>query len=242
MRCAIYVRATPAGASQSQQETLCETFIKDMGFTITQTYFDQFPNRDSYNKMMSDIDAWDVCVFYSTDRIHSSSSDFCEWSVVLKKNYRNFAIVSDDVHTLGSNSRQIFDVLEATLACDSVLTQERTSAGMKKVSSVGRKIGKPPYGYDSKYKLTGKVEDKGVLVVNEDQADIVRIIFACWNQRMSKNEIAKHLRRNNILTKAGKSEWASSTVRGIIDNKLLYEGKYIDEDGNEVKYDWEPII
>tara|TARA_B100002019_G_scaffold222254_1_gene195126 strand:- start:4711 stop:5439 length:729 start_codon:yes stop_codon:yes gene_type:complete len=242
MRCAIYVRSTPAGASKEQQRTMCSTFVNEMSFTISKTYFDEFPKRDSYNQMMAEIDDWDVCVFYSADRIHSSSKDFCHWSVALKKNHRNFAIVSDDVHTLVSNSRQIFDVLEATLACDNALIQERTSAGMKKVSSIGRKIGKPPYGYDSKYKLTGKAEDKGVLVVNDSQADIVRIIFACWEQRMSKNEIAKHLRDNNILTKAGKSEWASSTVRGIIDNKLLYEGKYMDEQGNEVKYDWEPII
>ena len=59
---------------------------------------------------------------------------------------------------------------------------------------------------------------------------------------MSKNEIAKHLRKNNILTKAGKNEWASSTVRGIIDNKMFYQGKYVNEEGKEINYEWEAIL
>jgi len=192
--------------------------------------------------MMAEIDIWDACIFYSADRIHSSSKNFTEWSVSMGDLGRNFAIVSDGVDTMGRNSGQMFGILRALRGCDTNKIYERTSAGMKKVSSLGRKIGKPPYGYDSKYKVTGNVSDKGILEVNQGQADIVRIIFSCWEQSMSKNEIAKHLRKNNILTKAGKDEWASSTVRGIIDNRAFYQGIYVNGDGEEVSYEWDSIL
>lgn len=242
MRCAIYVRATPAGFPVKEQERLCRDYCDEREFIVTKTYFDEYPTRQSFELMMAEMAHWDACIFYSADRVHSSSKNFSEWSISLGDNGRNFAIVSDNVDTMGRNSVQIFGVLRALKACDSNRIYERTSAGMKKVSGLGRKIGKPPYGYDAKYKITGKVTDKGILVVNQEQADIVRIIFTCWEQSMSKNEIAKHLRKSNILTKAGKSEWASSTVRGIIDNRIFYEGKYVNGEGKEVSYEWDSIL
>jgi len=242
MRCAIYVRATPAGFPIREQEKLCRDYCEEREFTVTKTYFDEYPNRQSFNSMMSEMDHWDACIFYTADRIHSSSKNFSDWSVSLGANGRNFAIVSNNIDTMGRNSAQMFGLLRALRGCDTSKIYERTSAGMKKVSGIGRKIGKPPYGYDSKYKVTGNPSDKGILVVNQGQADIVRIIFSCWDQDMSKNEIAKHLRKNNILTKAGKNEWASSTVRGIIDNKMFYQGKYVNEEGKEINYEWEAIL
>jgi len=45
MRCAIYVRATPAGFPIREQEKLCRDYCEEREFTVTKTYFDEYPNR-----------------------------------------------------------------------------------------------------------------------------------------------------------------------------------------------------
>ena len=108
MRCAIYVRATPAGFPIREQEKLCRDYCEEREFTVTKTYFDEYPNRQSFNSMMSEMDHWDACIFYTADRIHSSSKNFSDWSVSLGANGRNFAIVSNNIDTMGRNSAQMF--------------------------------------------------------------------------------------------------------------------------------------
>ena len=66
-------------------------------------------------------------------------------------------------------------------------------------------------GYD-------KGED-GNLAINEEQAEIVRLIFRFFLEGMTAGRIAKELTARNILTVTGKQKWNAKTIKGILANE-----------------------
>ncbi len=73
-----------------------------------------------------------------------------------------------------------------------------------------------PLGYDKKDKT---------LVINHEQAEIIKMIFDLYvNKGMGDTKISKYLEENNILNKNGKVKWDKTTIRKIIQNPV-YIGK-----------------
>lgn len=89
------------------------------------------------------------------------------------------------------------------------------------------KISCPPFGYDA----VG-----GELVVNEQQAEAVRFVFAELLSGKSTQKIADELNRRQIPTRNGRL-WTGTTVRGMIGNEkytgdALFQKTYSDSDLN----------
>lgn len=75
-----------------------------------------------------------------------------------------------------------------------------------------------PYGYD-KEKLKGQKGYK--LIINEEEAKVVKIIFNLASKGMGASNIANHL--NKIGSNPRKSEvWVSASIRDIIHNPVYY--------------------
>ncbi|MDI6881161.1 MAG: recombinase family protein, partial [Desulfitobacteriaceae bacterium] len=69
-------------------------------------------------------------------------------------------------------------------------------------------------------RFLGYDKDKaGNLVVNEEQAAVVRRIFADYLSGLGFSLIAKGLKDDGIRTLTGKAKWAESTVRDILRNE-----------------------
>ena len=89
------------------------------------------------------------------------------------------------------------------------------------------KISSPPYGYDS---VNGK------LIINEEQAEIVRFIFAEILSGKGTQKIADDLNRRGVPTqKSGK--WRSTTIRGMATNEkytgdAIFQKTYTDSSFN----------
>ena len=94
------------------------------------------------------------------------------------------------------------------------VTRERTIMGIQGVKNEGRWVGKPPYGYNSKY-VTKDEKDKGILLINPE-GDIVRTIFDFKKNSFTNSQIVDQLIDNSILTRTGKRNWASATISGIL--------------------------
>lgn len=104
-----------------------------------------------------------------------------------------------------------------------VAEQERANIALR--TSKGRAIkatrggyagGRPPLGY--------KVVDNE-LQIDENEANIVKTIFAMKDDNCSFGFIANALNRNNIRTKSGK-EWTMAQVFYICRNRKFYQGFY----------------
>ena len=64
----------------------------------------------------------------------------------------------------------------------------------------------------------------GNLIINPEQAEVVKRIYREYLAGYSMDRIAKGLEADGILTGAGKTKWWTSTI-----NKILRNEKYIDE-------------
>ena len=109
----------------------------------------------------------------------------------------------------------------------------RTSRGRKmKAIAGGYAGGRPAYGY--------KV-DNGALVLDENEAFVVREIFAQYDDGISQYQVAKNLNNRGFRTRKGQL-WSNNNLRFIIKNRKFYQG-YVKYGSDEwVKGVHQPII
>ncbi len=58
--------------------------------------------------------------------------------------------------------------------------------------------------------------EDGGLVVNEEEAATVRLIFRLYLEGLSSYAIAKELTAQGILTVTGKEKWNAATINGVL--------------------------
>lgn len=129
-------------------------------------------------------------------------------------------------------------MLEAFTLCVAEMEREninrRTTGGRKiKASKGGYSGGRAPMGY--------KVQN-GELVINEEEAKVVRRIFELRDKGVVLLEIVDTLNAEGYVTRAGK-KFLISTVQSIVNNRKTYEGYYhYGKDGEWVQGVHEPIL
>lgn len=62
------------------------------------------------------------------------------------------------------------------------------------------------------------------LVINEEEAKVVRFIFESYNQGKGARLIGKELKDKGYKTKRGSNNWPDSTIRGILKNDGVVVG------------------
>ncbi|MBE6059274.1 MAG: hypothetical protein E7215_03745 [Clostridium sulfidigenes] len=65
-------------------------------------------------------------------------------------------------------------------------------------------------------------DENGNLVINEEQAKIVRRIFREYLDGKGYAVIARGLEADGVKTAAGKTKWWDSTIKGILENEKYY--------------------
>ncbi len=74
-------------------------------------------------------------------------------------------------------------------------------------------------------------DDEGNLVIDPEQAEIVKRICREYLEDYTMNKIAKVLEADGLLSVARKAKWWTSTI-----NKILHNEKYIDDALLQKKY------
>ena len=185
-RCAIYTRkSTDEGLDQAfnsldAQREACAAFIlsqKHEGWSALPVAYDDggysggTMERPALQRLMADIDAGqvDVVVVYKVDRLTRALSDFAKLVEVFDRHDVSFVSITQQFNTTTSMGRLTLNVLLSFAQFEREVIGERVrdkiAASKKKGMWMG---GMPPLGYD--------VKDRK-LVVNEDEARIVRHIF-----------------------------------------------------------------
>lgn len=99
------------------------------------------------------------------------------------------------------------------------LTAERTSAALQELKRQNKYAGgRIPYGYTR--------EAVEMMVIDADAAEVIRYIFSLRMQnKLSMDKIAQRLNRESVGTSKGAVKWYASSVKAILDNREIYEGK-----------------
>lgn len=61
-------------------------------------------------------------------------------------------------------------------------------------------------------------EDKRQLVINEEDAEIVRLIFNLYNSGKGPDSIRRELKKRDIKTMTGRTKWDNTTIIGMLRN------------------------
>jgi site-specific DNA recombinase len=94
---------------------------------------------------------------------------------------------------------------------------ERTRRGrLHKAKEKGIVGSVPPYGYNYVKKTR---EREGYYEINEDEANVVRLIFDLYLKLQSLHQVKKALYRMGIKTRKGSLVWADSTIHRILTNE-----------------------
>lgn len=142
---------------------------------------------------------------------------------------------SENINTGSMESELMLSILSGLAEEESTsIAQNNKWSIQKRFQNGTYKIACPPYGYDA---------FEGELIINEQQAEIVRYIFAEILSGKSFHKIADELNSNSVPTKKG-GRWTGTTLRGMVENEkyvgdALFQKTYSDSQFNRYKNDGE---
>jgi DNA invertase Pin-like site-specific DNA recombinase len=161
----------------------------------------------------------DVILTKSISRFSRNVVDLLSYCERLKNHNVNLIFEENGIELLNSTGSLMLTILGAVAQMEVENTSDHINWTLKEKMKKGEFVGQPnPLGYD--------VVD-GKLVVNEEEAEIVRYIFKRYLEGAGGSTIAKELEKMGVKTKrANNTVWHPSTVLGIIKNEK-YTGELV---------------
>lgn len=235
IRCAIYTRKSTDDGLDKEFNTLeaqreaGENYIRSQayqGWEIIPTHYDDGGfsggslKRPALQQLLNDVEAGliDMIVVYKIDRLTRSLVDFSKLVEVFDANNCSFVSVTQNFNTYDSMGRLTLNVLLSFAQFEREVITERirdkVSASKKKGMWMG---GILPLGYDSYNKK---------LVINEDEAQIVRLAFEKYLVLRSEIAVAEWLNENGYTTmnKGNNNKFTHMRISKMLKN-VLYVGK-----------------
>jgi site-specific DNA recombinase len=250
VRCAIYTRkSTEEGLEQEfnsldAQRESAEAFIRSQaneGWTCLPSRYDDGGftggnmQRPALQRLLADIAAGqiDCVVTYKVDRLSRSLLDFAKMMALFEEHRVSFVSVTQQFNTATSMGRLVLNVLLSFAQFEREIIAERTR---DKVAATRRKGkwagGTPLLGYDLDPR-------GGRLLVNDEEAERVRAIFALYLEHHSLLPVVQELERRGWVNKRwqtrqgrlrGGRPFTKTSLHRLLSN-VVYAGKvrYKDE-------------
>ena len=185
--------------------------------------------RDNFNRMIRDAKAgvFDFIITKEISRFSRSTLDSIRYTQELLDYNVGVFFQNDNINTLDTDS-EFRLVIMAGVAQDEIRKlSERLKFGFRQAIRNGHVLGNDKlYGYDKK---------DCVLTVNEEEAEIIRIIFDLYgNQRLGTRTISKRLMELGYTSREGNA-FNTLTIRHILENPK-YKGWYCGNKSQSVDY------
>ena len=186
----------------------------DEGITGTNT-----KHRDGFNRMVQDaLDGKiDLIVTKSVSRFARNTVDSLTTVRKLKEKGVEIYFEKENIWTLDSKGELLITIMSSLAQEESRSISENCTWGQRKRFADGKVT--VPFkrflGYDR--------GPDGNLVLNPNEAVIVRHIYSMFLQGMSPYGIAAHLTADGIKSPGGKDKWNAGAVRSILTNEK-YKG------------------
>ena len=185
--------------------------------------------RDNFNRMIRDAKAgmFDFIITKEISRFSRSTLDSIKYTQELLDYNVGVFFQNDNINTLDTDS-EFRLVIMAGVAQDEIRKlSERLKFGFRQAIKNGHVLGNDKlYGYDKK---------DCVLTANEEEAEIIRIIFDLYgNQRLGTRTISKRLMELGYTSREGNA-FNTLTIRHILENPK-YKGWYCGNKSQSVDY------
>ena len=199
---------------QNNPEWEFVTVYTDEGISATSTR-----HRDGFNQMIADALAGkiDLIVTKSVSRFARNTVDSLSTIRKLKENHIEVYFEKENIWTFDSKGELLLTIMSSLAQEESRSISENVTWGQRKRFADGKVS--LPY----KQFLGYEKGPDDIPVVVEEEAKIVRRIFALFMAGKTPYLIAKTLTADGIPTPAGKSKWGTTTVASILTNEK-YKG------------------
>jgi len=177
---------------------------------------------------------YEAVIAAKSDHVARDINIYYYYKMLLKKKEIQLISVIEDFGQMGAFA----SILDAFTLCVADMERNslnrRTSGGRKaKAAKGGYSGGKPPYGY--------YVSD-GRLLIKDDEATIVRIIFQRKSEGKSMMSTVSMLNEAGYRPRSGKM-FLISHIQSILNNERTYKGEYkYGKDDEWVHGEHEPIL
>ena len=186
----------------------------DEGITGTNTF-----KRDGFNRMIDDAmdGKIDLIVIKSVSRFARNTVDALSYVRKLKSVDCEVFFEKENLWSLDPKVEMMLTIMSSLAQEESRSISENTRWGKRKNNADGKVTLSYTHfwGYD-------KGPD-GTMVINEEEAKVVREMFALYLQGYSPYKIAKQFTERGIKTITGRDVWAGSTILSMLKNEK-YKG------------------
>lgn len=244
--------------SITNQKSLLLQYVKENNLRVYDIYIDDGYSgtnfdRPDFNRLLNDIESGKINMVITKD-MSRLGRDYIGTGNLIEKYFPEhnvrYIAVTDNIDTfLDSSNNDIapFKAIMNDMYAKDISKKIKSSlkAKMKEGKWVG---GRTPFGYDQ------DKDNKNHLVVNEEQASVVKRIFDMCLEGLSFFKIAKQLTNEGVKTPAQyynfewKSnynlkygEWHSKTIRDILTNRM-YIGDMVQNRRSKINYKVKKII
>ena len=200
------------------QQAHYRQLVQDEGISGT-----SLKNRDAFNEM---IDAcrkgeYDLIVTKSVSRFARNLVDCISLIRMLKGLTPPVGVYfeTDNLYTLGENTEFMLSFLATFAQEESVKKSEAMNWSIHQRFKDGKLLTPALLGYDRQKDVTGRYIKYAPLVVNENEAKIVRFFFDAYQADWSQEKIAAFLTDIGCQTKSGSAVWTGSTIGYILTNE-----------------------
>ena len=235
MRAAIYTRVSTTGQAEEghsleEQERQCRALIDLHGHTISNIYSDigsgkGFEHRPGYLAMLEGMNSeWDILYVWKLDRLNRSIRNAVMFFDEIGKRDAYFASVTENTDTSTPAGRFFINLMSAMAQMEREQISERVTMGLQSARNTGRWTGGVPYGYSIpiEYDDQGNRKNRGLLQPNEQEKEIVKLIFDLRSKGNKVSKICNHLTSQGIKTRNGNVIWTPNTINTILARADLY--------------------
>lgn len=225
-RVCAYCRVSTDDPNQTSSYELQKNHYEDMikehaGWELVGIYADEgisgtsLLHREQFNQMMTDCRAGkiDIILTKSVSRFARNIVDCIAKQRELANMNPPVRVFFETEHidSLDSTSEMMMAVLAAAAQEESHTKSEIMNISIEQRFSRGIFLTPELLGYDK--------DEDGNLVINEEEAETVRLIYYLFLNGFPTSEIAQILMELGRKTKLGRTKWSTSTVSNVIQNE-----------------------
>ena len=185
--------------------------------------------RENFLRMIDDAKKgmFDFIVTKEISRFSRNTLDSIQFTQELLRSGVGVLFQSDNINTLMPDSELRLTIMSSIAQDEVRKISERVRFGFKRAIEKGTVLGNN--------RIWGYQKENGRLVVDEKEAEIVRLIFELYaNQRMGIRTISNYLAEHGYENSRGNA-FSFSTIRGILSNPK-YKGYYCGRKSTKIDY------
>lgn len=221
--------------SLESQKRFFEQYInKNLAWQFCGLYVDEgitgtnVNKRTGFKQMIHDAEShqFDLILTKEISRFARNTLDSIFYTRKLKALGVGVFFMNDNIDTLEPDAELRLTIMSSIAQEESRKTSQRVRWGQKRQMEKGVVFGASVFGYHL---------DGGKLTTNEEESEIVRLIFDLYlNEGMGTHILCKELENRGILSPSGDNRWKNASILRMLKNEkyigVLKQKKYITTD------------